>query len=106
MTLKTQLTHVRNLNKKGWAQGVFARDKDGESVALSSAFACKFCISGAAEVINPRYYDDNDQLRKVLWDKAAQMGYNSPSGFNDAAGRTKEDVIKFLDELIEENKEK
>lgn len=90
--LKQYLLHARELiDKHGWVQGVYGNPEKG------------FCIIGA---ISRACWDDG-----VTFETQTAMegdlqrhapGYESLVAFNDAKGRTKEEVLALFDRAIQE----
>jgi hypothetical protein len=77
--------------EQGWTQGAAARDADGNQVGVHSPKAVCWCIAGATVASFLKQTDDlklENNIRKVT-------GYSSVT-FNDAPGRTKEEVIEAL----------
>lgn len=92
------LVKARYMIESGWTQGAFARDINGNEVLELSPRACSYCLLGAIHVgvnnisIPPDLYHYihslvPEQIFVAKW--------------NDTPNRTKEEVITFLDEVIE-----
>ena len=83
----------------GWTQGVFARDGRGLKVSPYGQEAACFCSLGALDSAAHKFGLQDHQWvggRFVLSDL---MG-GSISAYNDAAGRTQEEVIAAFDAAI------
>lgn len=107
LTTKQVLIGARALVAAGWTQEVYATDEHGTNVDPLSSSACRFCCLGAiarvmeiADVGNGQLADDVPAT--VSLEKAA--GRNIPS-FNDALGRTKEQVLAVFDQAIDGEEE-
>ncbi len=97
------------LTKKGWTQQTFARDEFGVPTYTYAESACSFCLRGALLVaakmysVNTRYDVEHrlhQALAKVLSgaDFAAYIeGRVDVVSYNDAPGRTREDVLNLVD---------
>ena len=79
------------LEQKGWCQGVFAKDREGESVLPHSPCAEQFCMLGALGAVyrDEEYLSATDCLRRTL-------GETSLTAWNDDPTRTKAEVIAAL----------
>lgn len=96
--------------KEAWTQGGYAKDSTGRDVSIQSGKAVSYCLVGAcrraAHVLSMRHcytaaYLAEGCLSDVL---AARRGSTiSPIGFNDAPGRTFEEVRALLDEALGES---
>ncbi len=82
------------LDKKGWCQNQFAKDKKGCSVAIGSKEAASFCVQGALlkAGVNNLKFDTSLKVYNVL-NQLVPEGYIE---WNDEKGRTKEEVIDLL----------
>jgi hypothetical protein len=82
------------IETKGWTQGSYARDANGEAVDLLDKNAECFCIIGALSHVSWGY-DFNIRCKayqfatNILHDKSLLP-------WNDDPARTKEEVITFL----------
>ena len=94
MTLREELQATRDfIHKNGWTQRAIARDKNGKSINMSSPNACSFCLGGAMIKIGA------DEAYRFLTQLLSKRGSTIPH-FNDEPGRTKEDILNFLDAMI------
>lgn len=85
------------LETKGWTQGGFGRDASGVVVGLYNlSDANCFCGVGAAIVSAQTYSIPYAKAWEAL---SRAVGYNFPV-FNDAPGRTKEEVLAVFDKAI------
>ena len=83
-----------------WTQRVMARDSLGLSCAPTSSGAQCWCTAGA--FINAANCDarlEDEALRQVSDFCLARLGMELLD-WNDAEGRTQEEVLKFMDEFI------
>lgn len=86
----------RILVEKGWTQGYFAKNAAGENVRLDSEEAESFCVLGAAfRAAGCR----NESFIRAALIAAAPAG--EPAEYNDAPGRTKEEVLALIDKAKE-----
>lgn len=82
---------------KGWVQGVAAVDGDGYCVGSSKATVCRLCALGAI------WRSAGGSLTKEAIDVEAVMNKvagGSIAEFNDAPGRTKDEVLAAFDKAI------
>lgn len=84
-----------------WTKGMYARDIYGNDAGLSGRDAVCWCLSGAIMACYPPSSILRNPVEKAIIAAAAKKGYMSSYLFNDAKKTTHEDVMKFLDELIE-----
>jgi hypothetical protein len=87
----------------GWGQGVFARNKEGIEVGTSAQDAVCFCGSGAVKnacrnlSTTYEYTIAREYLRQII---SVKYGFCDIITFNDAAGRTVEEVLEVFDDAI------
>jgi hypothetical protein len=90
------------IEKYGWCQNAAARDSDGMSIhALSSEATC-FCLSGAVQ----RAFRGGAYPWLVFMVDTKTFlprGFTSVIVWNDAPGRTKEEVIQLLKSVEDAN---
>lgn len=104
MTLRENLKAVRALIAKGWATGSFARSDQWEPVIVESPNAVCFCIAGAVLRVsgeediagNPMVRSLSDTLGVCEGDQSRFL-----VAFNDAPGRSQDDVLALIDRAIE-----
>jgi hypothetical protein len=82
------------LNRLEWCQGAFYLDDKGESSGMQGAKAC--CLSGALYLVNT-----TDELREVSRRHLQNIGFGGLVSFNDAPGRTKQQVLELVMKGIE-----
>lgn len=97
------LTKARAVIERGWCQGAFARDAQGQPVAPTDPLAETFCIRGATRVIEPT----NDDLRLVAHSYLEDVikartyrVYSSLASYNDYPSRTQAEVLAVFDAAI------
>ena len=87
-----------------WTKGFYARDKNHVVVDETSDKACKFCLLGALSRVG--YESDTSAtlgpILQLFRLKAHSRGYDMITSFNDDKLTTHEDVMKLLDEVIED----
>lgn len=96
---KEVLIRGRARLEKGWCQGASARDENGYTVGANLPVATSFCIFGAL-TYEDRYdgtLDARQLVREVL---GAKLGDGAIATYNDAPGRTKEEVLALVDKAI------
>ena len=95
--MKEVLLRAREYIKRGWCQGAHARDAFGNSVLITSP-ECRFvCLEGALYLgccdESEPYSETKLQVQKLF-----DMGHIGT--WNDAPGRTQEEVLTLLDDTI------
>jgi hypothetical protein len=99
------------LTEKGWTQGTYARDAEGKPTDYAEPTACSFCLRGAlvlACASRSGVDDVRDRatrpLHKALGRVLTGEDYTDYLNgdidivvFNDAHGRTKEDIFNLID---------
>jgi len=97
------------LTEKGWTQGFYARNKNGAPTDCRSDSACSFCLHGALMAADEKRPDDKRaeagyRLHRALGDVlsggdlvAYLDGHVDIVSFNDAPGRTKEEVLDLIE---------
>jgi hypothetical protein len=94
---------ARELLVKGWTKGAYARAADNTPVSFANKDAFGWCMVGACYkangLLNIRFLECNGL--QYLW-KAVKLG-NEPelTHWNDAPGRTLDDVLAVYDKAIE-----
>lgn len=76
------------LEQKGWCQGAMARNRKGFRCGFDDPKATQFCLTGAL-------YRADAYTHEVFFFLRSHIG-ESFTEWNDAAGRTKEEVIALL----------
>lgn len=96
MTIKEILERAKILlTEKGWIQGCYARDINGNVVDTYSENATQFCLMGAIYAAGLFYTKTQGVVFRVT--KYIPKQYSNLVEFNDASNRTKEEVIQLLD---------
>jgi hypothetical protein len=93
------LRAVRGRIDTGWSQDAYARDASGEQVALGSDEAVAWTLCGAFALAGKDGIPMGD-LPAALRALADVTRMESLNGWNDEAGRTKEEVLDALDAAI------
>lgn len=101
-TVKQILIDARLLVESGWCQGAFARDRDGEVVDFASPVAAAFCMAGAIHrvTIGEPYTENNERVKAHQLLAHAARNSMLPD-WQDAAERSKAEVLSIFDEAIE-----
>jgi hypothetical protein len=81
MSAKAVLLRAAELVEKGWTQGAYARDANGQVVTTSSPNAVTFCASGA--VFRADYDLNAGGARSDTFDAFAAL-YGKDTGISDA----------------------
>jgi len=83
---------------KGWTQGTFARTAAGHTVEGRHDFAVCYCGWGALEAVTRELFTPEFQAA----DRAlmAAGGFTHFPSFNDAPGRTLDEVLEVFDKAI------
>lgn len=92
------------LLEKGWTQGAYAKNSQGVVCFVNDPEAACFCLVGALSVASRgSAYGQVERLNRALRWSLAQMNTGSRfvSDYNDARGRTREEVIALIDKTIE-----
>lgn len=92
------------LNEKGWCQGDLAKGAHGESVDLLDPRAASFCLVGAIRC--QRETTSMDARLSAGIHLANVVGclrgdWLTVPDYNDAPGRTKEEIMEVLSKAIE-----
>ncbi len=90
------LTNVRNLIVSGWVQGMWAATKDGQRCDELEACASNFCLSGAINRASLVTGVPTSLIRQAFFSVMKTTLIN----WNDAARRTKRQVIGLCDRVI------
>lgn len=98
------LKSARVLLENGWTTRQTARNSRGEGVSVYDPTACSFCVLGAVwrvgGYVSPLGGDMEELVRRVIRARVP-LGNHAPGTYNDAEGRTKEEVLSVIDEAIE-----
>lgn len=98
MTTIEVLKQARARIEKGWTQGVFARDFNDKAILLRDASdkACSWCLSGAIYAASGSFHEGATKLLQKV------TRTQNLATYNDAANRTKSQVLAVIDKAIEE----
>lgn len=102
------LIHTRAIVASSWCQGSNALTAAGLPVSPMSPYACSWCLRGAAiRVMQPTqralstdFHHVNTPINKAM---ARTFGFENVGRmvqWNDTQGRTQEDVLAYIDDLI------
>ena len=100
--MKEILTRARELlaHEGAWTQGDFAHDAHGNSCDPRERCASCWCLVGALE---RAAYDSSDpegaMLEGAMYALAAALGLDTLGVWNDAPGRTRDEVLQLLDRV-------
>lgn len=99
------LERAIELLNKGWCQRAFAKDIHNRFLLANDPSACEWCLEGsvmkaAVELDLPYAFAINPLVARL------PGGIPQVFVWNDAPGRTKEEVIAFVQDVIQKLKEK
>ena len=99
MTPSEILTEARRLIEgKGWTQGAFARNCDGERIGLDDPCAARFCSIGA--LIRSWAGASNEARHHAREALVRGSGHTDLAWWNDSNRRTVADVLSAFDRAI------
>jgi hypothetical protein len=81
---------------KGWCRGADARDCFGLAVAASDPAETAWSLPGALARVSERPEADLGALRDALWGISGVIPDASLEHWNDAAGRSQEEMLTML----------
>lgn len=87
------------IERTGWCQGVYARDARGVITDFISDAAVEFCALGAIFHCEPEGYAADVSAPEQLL--VNRIGTRTVGEWNDAPGRTKDEVIATLRKAAE-----
>lgn len=108
-TRRVDLLHsIRDRIASGWCQRYWAVDRNGLACSANDADATAWCLSGAfhAGLIlpfqplsdSPTWWEAIDRITATIREEVgADIGMIA---YNDAPGRTQEDILRLLDRAI------
>lgn len=105
--MKDDLLAIRAQVEKGWHQGWWAGNADGHDLDADDIRATCWCIRGAAHVALAHRDEEREAVEKLI--QAQVPNFDPVKGkrdleqlvsYNDAEGRTKEDMLKLIDMAI------
>lgn len=101
--MTSELGPAGKLIEQGWTQYVVARDKNGLHVDAHSDNAVCWCIYGAVHKVyinNGEKKPDNERPAISYYEACSRLkqalGSTELSVWNDASGRTKEEVLEVF----------
>lgn len=101
--VKELLIRARGRIEKGWCQGAYAKNADGDGVGATDPDATSFCIRGAILAVGPLDYSVRSPaygLLENVVDRISQSPCDSLAGYNDAPERTQAEVLAVFDAAI------
>lgn len=90
--LAKQMADFYRSNPGSWTQGAAARDKDGHEVGFFRPEATQWCLVGLANRFCP-----GDNIQRLRLYEAVTGSELDQDKWNDAPGRTVEEVIEKLE---------
>lgn len=105
MTPQEILIEARARIARGWVQGRFAQDNRGVLVHSYSSEAVSWCLDGALIAVGATSsYTDYHAAHDLVWGALGEPREprisNSLTRWNDAEGRTQDEVLAVLDRAI------
>ena len=98
MTPTEILIAAREKIERGWAQGEYARAKNGNPIGYNAEKAVCWCSIGAIIAV-----DDDDPTDRAVYTLSDIVGRDITE-WNDAPGRTQAEVLAAFDKAIEASK--
>jgi hypothetical protein len=99
------LRKARGFLERGWAQGSFAVDAEGEKVVPGDDSACAWCVQGSLLAASNWKASAETELITTVLLEYSRKGRSPESAsivkWNDTPGRTKEEVLTLFDKTIE-----
>lgn len=84
----------------GWTQGVAARNANGVEVLSVDPKACSYCLMGALWSLGKVRRKSAVEIELIQTLRDAGIKAMLPT-YNDAPGRTKEEILALVDKTIE-----
>lgn len=84
-----------------WTQGVFARDRAGNSVKPWDPDACRWCMEGAPEKVGFGHPHAVDVTTRLLNDALGRGTNTNAAHYNDATGRRHSEVLAVIRRAID-----
>ena len=92
---------ARLIERKGWTQGAFARDRDGVPCPYCYSQADSFCVTGAILVVSAPHAEDFAPVGVQVLDNVVMALHGLRlSKWNDEPERTEQDVLNLLKEQV------
>ena len=96
-TLKDDLIKARSFIERGWTQGTYARNANGQPTLCTGPDAVAWCMGGACKIaVGYNSLFACLPLRVAL----GSVVKSEVPPYNDAPGRTKEEVLAVFDKAI------
>jgi TolB-like protein len=92
----SDLTEARKLLEKGWTQNAYARNANGVAVDEENPNACSFCVRGALNRAHASL-ETHLLVGRVVKERTGGLWVHL---WNDAPGRTREEVLAMIDEIL------
>lgn len=97
------LTKARAVIERGWCQGSFARDAQGQPIEATDPLAETFCIRGATRAVAPNDDDVRARAHRHLEDVIIALtdgDCDSIASYNDDTSRTQAEILAVFDAAI------
>ncbi len=99
-TLRENLEAARALISKGWTQGWYAKDGEGNEVSCHDDRAEGYCLRGACMAVVEPTIDGVDGHAELIFALNGALGDVYLTKFNDTGGRTQAEVLALIDRAI------
>lgn len=93
------IDRARSLVDRGWATGCLAKDGAGRPVHELSPKAASWCLVGAFHRAAWDMDGDEEEVEKIKFDLMLVLGAVNMTRFNDKTGRTKGEILEWLDKV-------
>lgn len=105
-TVEQLAAEAAALIRKGWCQGYLSTDTEGNVAYPEEGNVANYCAIGAMSEVAPKDDDGIDLYIKLLDEFQAHLGPKEGgmytiASFNDAPGRTAEEVAAVFDKIAE-----
>ena len=94
------LEKLGDVLEEGWCQGAYAQGEDGENLDIEDPRAVSHCLIGGLYAVVPGV--ENTYMRNAMREALCQalerpslVSGTTLAGWNDAAGRKKEEVVSL-----------
>ena len=94
-------TLSREKLNKGWCQGHLTVDRNGNGCAANSHLAVAWSLEGSIIYASSYFARYDDWLNAVIevWPRLEQLCQPTVSRWNDAEGRTQEEVVALMNSI-------
>jgi hypothetical protein len=93
--MRPETQKIVDILQAGWTQNAPARNSEGRQVTFRDPSAVCYCLAGALFLASD-CFPDSEYLTDLRERMLAKAGHHSLASWNDAAGRTVEQVIELV----------